>query len=147
MTIQVVCAHCARPNRIPESRLTDDPKCGACKQPVIDSRPIEMSEAVFLKHLQSNQLPLVVDFWAPWCGPCQVMAPEFAKAAEQLKYTATLGKVNTETGQQIAGQFSIRSIPAMILFQNGREVARMAGAMSAAQIQQWVQSTLAKGGA
>ena len=138
MAIQIVCAHCQRPNRVPEDRLGDNPKCGACKQTILSAAPIEMSATSFPKHIKNDQLPVVVDFWASWCGPCQMMAPEFAKVSETMNEKAIFGKVNTETEQQIAAQYGIRSIPTIILFKNGAEKARVAGAMNAPQLQQWI---------
>lgn len=139
-TKNLVCPHCGAVNRIPANRLSDNPKCGKCKKPLVASHPLELNDASFARMMQKHDLPVVVDFWAEWCGPCKMMAPAFADAAQRLAPSVTLAKLNTETSQQTAAQFGIRSIPTMILFKNGREVARQSGAMNAAQIVQWVQS-------
>lgn len=134
----IVCPQCSATNRIPQERLGDQPKCGKCKAPLFQAKAAELSDANFQSHIAKNDIPVVVDFWAEWCGPCKMMAPEFQKAAEQLEPNVRLAKVNTEVAQQTAAQFGIRSIPTMIIFKNGKEVARQAGAMQASQIVQWV---------
>lgn len=116
MIKQVVCSQCHRTNRVPEERMGDKPLCGACKQPVLANHPIELSDQSFLKQITQNELPVVVDFWAPWCGPCKMMAPEFAKAAQGLHTRVIFAKVNTEEESRIASQFGIRSIPTLIVF-------------------------------
>jgi thioredoxin 2 len=138
----VVCPHCASINRIPAQRLGDKPLCGKCGKAVFTGRPLELTGASFERHLQRSELPLVVDFWADWCGPCKMMAPAFAQAASQLEPRVRLAKVDTEAEQAIAARYTIRSIPTLILFRGGREVARQAGAMSANAIVQWVERTL-----
>lgn len=139
MTVShIVCPQCSATNRIPQERLGDQPKCGKCKAPLFQARATELNDANFQSHITKNDIPVVVDFWAEWCGPCKMMAPEFQKAAEQLEPNVRLAKVNTEVAQQTAAQFGIRSIPTMIIFKNGKEVARQAGAMQASQIVQWV---------
>lgn len=135
----IVCPHCSATNRIPSDRLGDHPKCGKCKAPLFQGKAAELNDASFHTHINKSDIPVVVDFWASWCGPCKMMAPEFQKVAEQLEPTARFAKVNTEVAQQTAAQFGIRSIPTMIIFKNGQEVARQAGAMHAAQIAQWVK--------
>ncbi|MCK5726842.1 MAG: thioredoxin TrxC [Thiotrichaceae bacterium] len=142
MTSHIVCPHCHATNRIPSDRLEDAPKCGQCKDLLFVAKPTDLNDSVFNKHINNNDIPVVVDFWASWCGPCKMMAPEFQKAAEQLEPKVRLAKVNTETNQQTAGQFGIRSIPAMIMFKNGKQVAQQAGAMSATQISDWILSNL-----
>lgn len=134
----IVCPQCSATNRIPQERLGDHPKCGKCKAPLFQGKAIELSDANFQTHISKNDIPVVVDFWAEWCGPCKMMAPAFQKAAEQLEPNVRFAKVNTEVAQQTAAQFGIRSIPTMIMFKNGKEVARQAGAMQASQITQWV---------
>ena len=131
MPLQVVCAHCHRTNRVPAERLADKPKCGACKAQVFSDHPIDLNGSHFYTHIQNSHLPIVVDFWASWCGPCKMMAPEFAKAAAVLSPNVVFAKVNTESEQQIAAAYAIRSIPTLILFQDGKEKARVAGAMNA----------------
>ena len=136
----IVCPYCNAVNRIPTARLGDHPKCGKCKSPLFTGYPVELNDQNFAKFISKSDLPIVVDFWADWCGPCKMMAPAFAQAAAQLEPNVILAKLNTEQAQQTAAQFGIRSIPSLLMFKNGREVARQAGAMSAPQIIQWVQS-------
>ena len=140
--LQIVCPHCDSINRVPEDRLSAHPKCGKCHQLLFTGHPLELSQANFQRHLQKSDLPLLVDFWAPWCGPCQMMGPAFADAATLLEPRLRLAKVNTEVEQMLGGQLNIRSIPTMVLFQNGLEVARQSGAMSSAAIVQWVNGQL-----
>jgi len=138
----IVCPHCAGVNRVPAERLGGGPKCGRCKHPLFDGRPAAVGGADFQTQLMRSDLPLLVDFWAPWCGPCHMMAPAFEQAAAQLEPTVRLLKVNTEEQQAIGAQFGIRSIPTLILFAGGREVARMSGAMDASGIVGWTQQQL-----
>ncbi|MEE9310181.1 MAG: thioredoxin TrxC [Cocleimonas sp.] len=137
---QIVCPHCQGVNRVPAQRLGDNPQCGKCKKSLVTGKPAELSDASFNKLIAKSELPVVVDFWADWCGPCKMMAPAYADAANDLKTTAVLAKLNTETAQQASARFQIRSIPTMIVFKNGKEVARQSGAMDKAQIIQWVNS-------
>jgi len=137
---QIVCSHCQGVNRVPSSRLADDPHCGKCKQSLLEGKPVELNDGNFVKIIGKNSLPVIVDFWADWCGPCKMMAPSFADAAMALKTSAVLAKLNTEVAQQTAARFAIRSIPTMIAFKDGKEVARQSGAMSKDQIVQWVRS-------
>jgi thioredoxin 2 len=136
----VVCPHCHRPNRVPEGRLGDQGRCGHCQSPLFDGTPIALTGATFDRHVGRSELPVVVDFWAPWCGPCRAMAPAFAQAASQLEPGFRLAKVNTEDEPSLAARFSIRSIPTLLMFQNGREVARQSGAMDAASLLRWIRS-------
>lgn len=138
-SIQIVCPHCDTTNRVPLSRIRHGAKCGCCKQVLFEGRPLELSHATFQKHLNQTEIPLVVDFWAPWCGPCRMMAPVFAQAARQLEPTVRLAKVNTEEEQEIGNALAIRSIPTLVMFKHGREVARQAGAMHLTQLIDWIR--------
>lgn len=138
--LHIVCPHCHAVNRVPEDRLTDGGTCGKCHSPLFTAHPVELDEASFDKHIASSDLPIVVDFWAPWCGPCRSMAPAFAEAARQLEPSYRLVKVDTEQSQNLAARFNIRSIPTLAIFKNGKEVARQAGAMDTGNIVRWVKS-------
>ncbi len=141
-SLHIVCPHCAAVNRIPSQRIEQGPRCGKCHQPLFTGHPVELDALRFEKHVTRNEIPVVVDFWAPWCGPCRAMAPEYEKAAGELEPHFRVAKVNTEEEQAIGGRFDIRSIPTLALFRGGQEVARKAGAMAAADIVRWVKSQL-----
>jgi thioredoxin 2 len=138
-TKHIVCPHCDAVNRIPTARLGDNPKCGKCKQALFAGQPANLTSANFSKHITNSDVPVVVDFWAPWCGPCQTMAPAFAQAAQQLEPNYRLAKVDTEAEQALGAQYGIRSIPTIAVFKNGKEIARQAGAMGVEDIKRWVQ--------
>ncbi|GKT11402.1 MAG: thioredoxin 2 [Thiomicrorhabdus sp.] len=138
----IMCPHCGSLNRIADDKLIDEPNCGKCKKGLFTGSPIEMTGDQFLRALQKTDQPLVVDFWAPWCGPCKGFAPTFSKAAEQMEPRARFIKINTEVEQQIAGQFNIRSIPTLAVFKEGKEIARMSGAMDLGGLTQWVNQHL-----
>ncbi len=138
--LHLVCPHCSSVNRVVSDKIARKPKCGACKSPLFTGSPVAFDSASFHKNIQKNDIPVLVDFWAPWCGPCRIMAPAFQQAAAQLEPNLRFGKVNTEDEQALASQFNIFSIPTTIIFKNGKEIARQAGAMNAQTIIQWVKS-------
>ncbi|MBE9559947.1 MAG: thioredoxin TrxC [Proteobacteria bacterium] len=138
----IVCPHCAATNRIPADRLNAGPACGKCHKALFNGKPLILNAENFQPHINRNEIPVVVDFWAPWCGPCKMMAPAFEQASQDLSPNVRLAKVNTEDEQGIAGRYDIRSIPTMVIFKNGREVARQAGAMSAGDIKNWISQNI-----
>ena len=139
-SLHIVCPHCDAVNSVPVDKLNAQPTCGKCQQLLFAAQPLELDSARFMRHITRNQIPVLVDFWAPWCGPCRLMAPAYAQAAQLLEPAIRVVKLDTEQAQDLATQYAIRSIPTLVLFKNGREVARQAGAMDAAGIVAWAHA-------
>lgn len=139
---QLDCPHCHTTNVLPEDRLADQPRCGKCHEAIFDAHPVELTAASFDRHVKRNDIPLLVDFWAPWCGPCRTMAPAFEEAASILEPGVRLAKLNTDDEQMIGANHGIRSIPTMVLFRDGKEIARQSGALMASGIVSWVRAQL-----
>jgi thioredoxin 2 len=138
--VQVVCGHCDSVVRLPSARLTDAPRCPKCHFALFQGTPIELTETNFDRHLTRGDLPLVVDFWAPWCGPCIAMAPFYEKTAARLEPAFRFAKLNTQDEPAPAARFNIRSIPTLIVFRAGREIARQSGAMDTDALTRWLSS-------
>ncbi|QGU32383.1 thioredoxin TrxC [Thermochromatium tepidum] len=143
-SLHVVCPYCDAVNRVPVERLDAGPKCGQCRAPLFSGHPVALDTTRFERHLTRSDLPLLVDFWAPWCGPCRMMAPAFEAAARRLEPSVRLIKVNTEEEPSLAARLGIRSIPTLILFRGGSELLRQAGAMDATGIESWARGVLAR---
>ena len=142
--LHLVCPHCNATNRVPSDKLQAELNCGKCHQPLLAAHPDNLGEAAFNAQLAKSELPMVVDFWAPWCGPCRTMAPAYEKVSQDLQGRARFVKVNTEEEQGLAAKYNIRSIPTLAVFAGGRELARQPGAMSAPDLARWVSAALLK---
>lgn len=138
----VPCPHCHALNRVPTERLAEHPVCGRCKQALFEGKPLELTAANFDAVAVRGELPVLIDFWATWCGPCQGFAPVFAQAARQFEPRLRLGKVDTDAHPQLSQRFAIRGIPTLVLLKDGRELARQSGALNAAQLRQFVEGAL-----
>lgn len=138
--VHVVCAHCDSVVRLPGDRLNDAPRCPKCRHSLFEGKPVELTESNFDRHLTRGDLPLVIDFWAPWCGPCIAMAPYYEKAAAQLEPKFRFAKLNTQDEPAPAGRFNIRSIPTLIVFRAGKEIARQSGALDTDALTRWLNS-------
>jgi thioredoxin 2 len=144
-SLHIVCPHCEAVNRVPSERLAAAPACGKCHRPLFEGHPAALNDAGLQKHLARNDIPMLADFWAPWCAPCRMMAPEFVKAAARLEPRMRLVKIDTEAEPSLGARYDIRSIPTLVLFRGGREVARQAGAMQSVGIVQWARTHGGKG--
>lgn len=140
--VHVVCPDCATVNRVLPERLGAGAKCGKCKQPLFQGAPVVLDGSNFDVHVGKGDLPVAVDFWAAWCGPCRMMAPHFERAAHDLEPAARLAKLDTEAAPQIAGRYGIRGIPTIIVFKRGQEIARQSGAMDYAGLTRWLKSVV-----
>jgi len=141
-SVIIACPICCSLNRIPKQKLTLGGKCGKCKSALQPTTPIEITQHNFSAIVYKSQLPIIVDFWAPWCGPCKMMAPVLEQAVKSLAPTIRVGKLNTETEQSLAAQFSIRSIPTIIKYQDGKEIDRISGALNLSQLSEWAKQSL-----
>lgn len=141
-SLHLVCPDCGAINRLPRIRLAANPTCGKCHQPLFAGHPLALSDAAFRRHVTHDQIPLLVDFWAAWCGPCKMFAPIFERAAQRLEPRLRLGKVDTEAAPELSGELGIRSIPTLALFHQGREVDRISGALDLGNLTSWVEMQL-----
>ena len=140
--VHITCPHCGATNRLLNSKLAQHPKCGKCHQILFTGKPLELTSKNFSKVINITSIPIIVDFWAPWCGPCKMMAPIFEKVSAIIEPRAQLSKLNTELSQDIASRFGIRSIPTLMVFKNGKEVSRQAGAMDQENLVRFIEANL-----
>jgi thioredoxin 2 len=143
---QIVCGHCGQINRLPAERAMTGARCGSCHQPIFNGHPVEVDEAGFDRHLAQSSVPLLVDVWAPWCGPCRSMAPMFERAAKQLEPKVRLLKLNADTAPSVSSRLGISGIPTLLLMQGGREISRTSGAMDTPGIVAWTMAGLSRAG-
>lgn len=140
--VHITCPHCEAINRLLNSKLAQHPKCGKCHQILFTGKPLELTSKNFIKVINKTSIPIIVDFWAPWCGPCKMMAPIFEKVSAIIEPRARLSKLNTEFSQGTASRYGIRSIPTLIVFKNGKEVSRQAGAMDKENLLRFIESNI-----
>lgn len=136
--MELACPHCTAVNRVPDDRLAEQPKCGKCGAALLPGQAIDLTSVNFSKFISRSGLPVVVDFWAPWCGPCKMFAPVFNQTAAELNTRYRFAKVNTEAEQPLAAQHTIRSIPTLAIFKDGKELTRMSSALDAANLKRWL---------
>ncbi len=141
---QIVCGHCGQINRLPADRPATDARCGACHQPLFDGHPIEVDEQGFTRHIAHSDIPVLVDVWAPWCGPCRAMAPMFERAAKELEPDVRLIKLNADSAPDVSSRLSITGIPTLLLMRGGKVISRQSGAMDARNIVAWTRGGLAR---
>jgi thioredoxin 2 len=135
----IICPDCDSINRVPADKLASGPKCGICGHKLMDGKPLDLTDKTFIKHISKNDIPVLVDFWAPWCGPCRMMAPAYKEAASELRHEVRFAKVNSDDYHQLSARQSIRGIPTLILFRKGKEVARLSGATDKNSLIGWLR--------